>query len=54
METDEDAIRQSTDFSNRQMRGNKIIMILAIDKTSKLDTGFVGLFFGGVSGLTWY
>jgi len=44
-ETDEGAIRLWTDFLNRQMRGNMAITIFAIDKTSKLDMGFVGLFF---------
>lgn len=53
-EMDEDATQRSTDFLNRQMRGNRIIMILAIDKTSKLDMGFVCLIFYWASGLMRY
>ena len=43
-ETDEGVIRPWIDALNRQMRGNRTITILAIDKTSKLDKGFINSF----------
>lgn len=51
-EMDKGAIQLGTDRLNRQMRGNRTITIFAIDKTSKLDMGFVGFFFsrGGSCG----
>ena len=44
-EMDENAIPPRTDFSNRRIHGNRAITIFAIDKTSKLNAGFVNLCF---------